>query len=76
MPIKIVTKNDFADDLIKDKVTVVPKDINKLLNIIKIKVSKKKIKKIFFKVWGNKSYNKIIIKKIIKKDILKEKNFI
>ena len=70
MPIKIITKNDFADDLLKDKVVEGVKNINILKKIIKDKPSNVRIKKIFTKVWGKKSYSREKIKKIISKLIL------
>ncbi len=64
MPLKINSKNDFADDLFKDKVV---KKINNYNDIIKLTRSKpdfKEINKIFVKVWGKKKYEPKKIKKI------------
>ena len=65
MPIKLITKNDFADDLLKDKVVKKASNLRDILNIVKKKPSKKKINSIFVKVWGKKKYSSNNIKKIL-----------
>jgi hypothetical protein len=65
MPIKLITKNDFADDLLKDKVVQKASNLRDILNIVKKKPSKKKINSIFVKVWGKKKYSSNNIKKIL-----------
>jgi len=65
MPIKLITENDFADDLLKDKVVKKASNLRDILNIVKKKPSKKDINSIFIKVWGKKKYRANNIKKIL-----------
>ena len=68
IPLKLDSSNDFADDLIQDKVVF---KVNNLSDINKItcnQASKKKyFNRIFRKVWGFKKYNSNNIKKILSK---------
>ena len=52
MPIKIKTTNDFADDLIKEKLVVFVKDDKKLIKEIKKRPNRLRIKKTFLKKFG------------------------
>lgn len=65
MPIKIISKNDFADDLIQDKVVIKAKNFNDLKKILKKKPKKNEVSKIFKKVWGSKKYKSNYINKIL-----------
>ncbi len=64
MPLKIISKNDFADDLIEDKVVQKIRNFNDIVKITQNKPSSKKINKIFSKVWGKLKYKPNNIKKI------------
>ena len=66
MPIKIKTTNDFADDLIKERLVVFVKDDKKLIKEIKKRPNRLKINQIFKKVWGNQKYNDSFVKRKIK----------
>ena len=65
MPIKIISKNDFADDLIQDKVVIKAKKFNDLKKILKKRPKKKEVSKIFKKVWGSKKYKLNYINKFL-----------
>ena len=69
IPLKIVTKNDFADDLIKDKVVVKVRNYNDIINIITKKPSLYKINKLFNMVWGTKKYSSYFVKNFFRKFI-------
>ena len=65
IPLKLSTKNDFADDLIQDKVVKKISNYCDIIRVAKKKPSSKEISKIFYKVWGKKKYKTAIIKKIL-----------
>ena len=67
MPIKIKTNNDFADDLVKEKLVLLVKNNKDLLKELKKKPNKSKIDKLFKKVWGEKKYNGNFVKREIQK---------
>ena len=67
MPIKIKTNNDFADDLVKEKLVLLVKNNKDLLKVLKKKPNKSKIDKMFKKVWGEKKYNGNFVKREIQK---------
>ena len=68
IPLKLNSNNDFADDLIQDKVVFKVKNSSDIIKISKALVSKKKVfNRIFRKVWGSKKYNSNNIKKILSK---------
>ena len=69
LPIKLITENDFADDLIKDKVVLKAKKLADILKIVKKKPSQNLINSIFKMVWGKKKYKSAYIEKIISKQI-------
>jgi len=62
MPLKIISKNDFADDLIQDKVVGKIRNLSDIVKITRNKPSLKQIDKIFNKVWGKIKYKPSIIK--------------
>ena len=74
MPLKLQSKNDFADDLFRDKVVKKIKNVNDIIRVTKRKPSKKEINKIFYMVWGKIKYNPNNIKKIFFKYIYDRKN--
>lgn len=67
MPIKIKTDNDFADDLVKEKLVLLVKNNQDLIKTLKKRPNKLKINNILKKVWGKKRYNGNFVKKEIKK---------
>ena len=67
IPIKLMTDNDFADDLVKDKVVLKASNSNDVLR--KIKNNKNyRLNFIFNKVWGKKKFNDQSVKKILLKN--------
>ena len=67
MPLKIISKNDFADDLIKDKVVKKVRNFNDIVKITRNRPSKKLIDGLLHKVWGKKKYKPYAIKKFLNK---------
>ena len=68
IPLKLNSSNDFADDLIQDKVVFKVNNSSDIIKITKRKDSKKKnFNRIFRKVWGFKKYNSNNLKKILSK---------
>ncbi len=66
IPIKLMTNNDFADDMIKDKIVLKANNFNDVQKIIKNN-NKNKLRIFFSKVWGKKRYQTKNIKKILYK---------
>ena len=66
IPIKLMTNNDFAEDMIKDKIVLKANNFNDVKKIIKNN-NKKKLRIFFNKVWGKKKYQTKKIKKILYK---------
>ena len=67
MPLKIISENDFADDLIKDKVVKKVRNFNDIVKITRNRPSKKLIDGLLHKVWGKKKYKPYAIKKFLNK---------
>ena len=67
MPLKIISENDFADDLIKDKVVKKVRNFNDIVKITRNRPSKKLIDSLLRKVWGKKRYKSYAIKKFLNK---------
>ena len=67
-PIKLMTNNDFADDMIKDKIVFKAFNFNDVLRLIKNN-NNSNLKKFFIKVWGKKKYQRQNIKKILLKNL-------
>ena len=67
IPLKLNTSNDFADDLIQDKVVFKVNNLSDIIKITRDQASKKYFNRIFRKVWGFKKYNSNNIKKILSK---------
>ena len=61
-----MTNNDFAEDMIKDKIVLKANNFNDVKKIIKNN-NKKKLRIFFNKVWGKKKYQTKKIKKILYK---------
>ena len=66
IPIKLMTSNDFADDMIEDKIVLKAYDFKDVTRIIKNN-NNKNLKSFFIKVWGKKKYQAQNIKKILLK---------
>ena len=64
MPLKIISNNDFADDLIEDKVVKKVMNYGDILKITGKKPSQSEIDKFYYKIWGKKKYSQNFIKKI------------
>lgn len=67
MPLKIISENDFADDLIKDKVVKKIRNFNDIMKITRDRPSKKQVNDLLYKVWGKKRYKAYVIKKFLNK---------
>jgi hypothetical protein len=65
IPLKIISKNDFADDLIRDKVVIKIKNFNDIVKIIKNKPLLKNVNELFKRVWGKKKYKTTNINNIL-----------
>ena len=65
MPLKLCNNNDFANDLIIDKVVIPIKKISDIVSVIKKKPSIKKINKIKKKIWGLKKNNSLTTRNIL-----------
>ena len=63
IPLKLNSNNDFADDLIQDKVVFKVNNLSDIIKITRNQASKKYFNRIFRKVWGFKKYNSNNIKK-------------
>ena len=66
IPIKLMTSNDFADDMIEDKIVLKAHNFKDIKRIIKNN-NKKNLKSFFIKVWGKKKYQAQNVKKILLK---------
>ncbi len=67
MPLKIISENDFADDLIKDKVVKKVRNFNDIVKITRNRPSKKQVEGLLYKVWGKKRYKSYVIKSFLNK---------
>lgn len=67
MPLKIISNNDFADDLIKDKVVKKVRNFNDIVKIIRNRPHKKQVEDLLSKVWGKKRYKSYAIKNFLNK---------
>ena len=67
MPLKIISNNDFADDLIKDKVVKKVRNFNDIVKIIRNRPHKKQVKDLLNKIWGKKRYKSYAIKNFLNK---------
>jgi hypothetical protein len=65
IPLKLCNKNDFADDLILDKVVMPVNNISSLSNILKKKPKIKELSNFKNKIWGLKKMKKEKLKKIL-----------
>ena len=67
MPLKIISNNDFADDLIKDKVVKKVRNFNDIVKITRNRPHKKQVEDLLSKVWGKKRYKSYAIKNFLNK---------
>ena len=67
MPLKIISNNDFADDLIKDKVVKKVRNFNDIVKITRNRPHKKQVEDLLSKVWGKKRYKSYVIKNFLNK---------
>ena len=67
MPLKIISNNDFADDLIKDKVVKKVRNFNDIVKIIRNRPHKKQVEDLLNKIWGKKRYKSYAIKNFLNK---------